>query len=152
MPARHQSSIRPHPLPFFRSRRVTTTGYCGAVTKPTPRSSGSLDRPLVPAVASSLAVTRLAVALTPPDLLRASHHRAATPATCGQAMLVPFIDTSPPPNFAERISTPGAASCDIVFEKFATSNVPAAFLPTAATEMIPRDAAGSDAATVKSGR
>ena len=34
--------------------------------------------------------------------------RAATPATCGVAMLVPFNATTPPRLFADTIPTPGA--------------------------------------------
>ena len=67
-------------------------------------------------------------------------------------MLVPFIATSPPPVFADRMFTPGAASCDIVLEKFATSNLPGPPWASAATEMTPRLAAGSEAAIVYLGR
>src|SRR4051812_3877054 len=49
-----------------------------------------------------------------------SAHKAATPATCGVAMLVPLIVARPPPAFADVISTPGAEMFAPVFEKLGT--------------------------------
>src|SRR5216684_6623679 len=36
------------------------------------------------------------------------HATAATPATCGQAMLVPLITVVPPPSLSDSTLTPGA--------------------------------------------
>ena len=71
--------------------------------------------------------------------------RAITPATCGAAMLVPLLLTRPPPNCAERIETPGAASRQSVLEKSATLPV----CVTAPTGRKPSAAAGGATATVK---
>ena len=79
------------------------------------------------------------------DLLSFSAQRAATPATCGVAMLVPFIDLSPPPAFAEITFTPGPETSAPVLEKRATSR-PCAPSPSAATEMTPSATAGGDTA------
>src|SRR5262245_29488072 len=102
----------------------------------------------VRARATRLCVTKLALGLTVPADLSASHHRAATPATCGHAMLVPLMFRKPPPALTERMSTPGAATCAMVFENLATLNFPAGPLPKAATETTPSDAAGKEAAIV----
>src|SRR5262245_13018005 len=62
-----------------------------------------------------------------------SSHKAATPATCGHAMLVPLIVLRPPPTQADLISTPGATTCGLLFEKSATV-IPAPSRPIAPTE------------------
>ena len=79
-----------------------------------------------------------------------SIHSAVTPATCGQAMLVPFIATSPPPGLAEMTPTPGPATFAPVFENGAILK-PAESYQSAATEMIPSDTAGGLTAISKFG-
>jgi len=49
-------------------------------------------------------------------------HNAATPATCGVAMLVPLMEFSPPPGHADKMLTPGAPTLAPPLEKGATSN------------------------------
>lgn len=80
-------------------------------------------------------------------LRTASHHNAATPATCGHAMLVPLIVVSPPPTFAEVMSTPGADTTGKMFENDAMSYL-RPVLEAAPTETTPSAAAGRDAAIV----
>ena len=60
-------------------------------------------------------------------------------------MLVPVSACNPPPVRAEKMSTPGAASCGKVFEN---EPMRKPFWPgaTAPTEITPSAAAGSDAA------
>ena len=115
---------------------------------PLPRSAKPTveAKTSVRARVSRLAITRLAAGLIAPDFLNASHHNAVTPATCGQAMLVPLRLRKPPPTLAERMSTPGAAICGRVLEKGAIANA-AASRPIAPTETTPA-AAGNEAATV----
>src|SRR5262245_60219079 len=106
----------------------------------TPAARGS-----VRAVASNFDITSCAVGLTDPDLRRLSHQSAATPATCGQAMLVPLSVRKPPPTLTDRILNPGAATCGNVLEKNAILYFPSACC-SAPTDMTPSAAAGSDAA------
>jgi hypothetical protein len=117
---------------------------------PVPRSLGVTLGPntSVRARVSRFATTRFAAGLTAPDCLSDSHHSAATPATWGQAMLVPLKLRKPPPTLADRMSTPGAATWAIVLEKSAISSLPPAPWPSAATETTPSAAAGKDAAIV----
>jgi hypothetical protein len=56
-----------------------------------------------------------------PAAFKDCHHKAATPATWGQAMLVPLILFSPPPGQAEVMSTPGADKTARLLEKSATA-------------------------------
>ena len=76
----------------------------------------------------------------PPDMIL-FRHNAATPATCGVAMLVPFKATRPPPSLAEKIPTPGPETLANVFEKGATVS-PAPDSPKAATDTMPSATAG----------
>ena len=114
---------------------------------PLPRSAKPTveAKTSVRARVSRLAITRLAAGLIAPDFLNASHHNAVTPATCGQAMLVPLRLRKPPPTLAERMSTPGAAICGRVLEKGAIANLPAASRPIAPTETTLSAAAGLEA-------
>ena len=140
-------------VPFNTSLRVLRPAYSGAVTIPLPRSSGAMPASTsVRARATRLLITMLALGLTAPDDLSASHHRAATPATCGQAMLVPLMLCKPPPALADKMSTPGAATWAMMFENLAMLNFPPAPRPSAATETIPSDAAGKDAAILNGRR
>src|SRR5262249_13196700 len=78
-------------------------------------------------------------------------HNAATPATCGVAMLVPLLEAQPPPAAADTTSTPGAATWARPFEKSATSHLsPAAVAPTA--PMANSSAAGRPASRTYFGR
>jgi hypothetical protein len=124
--------------------------YCGAVTMPLPRSSRVTPaaNTSLRARARRLLMTEFALGLTAPDDLSDSHQRAATPATCGHAMLVPLNVRKPPPFLTDRMSTPGAAIAAIVFENGAMSNFPSGPRPSAATAVTPSDAAGKDAAIV----
>jgi hypothetical protein len=121
--------------------------HWGAVTRPAPRSpictAGAKTSVL--AVLRNRSTTNLALGITLPDLLSASHHNAATPATCGQAMLVPLRACSPPRKFADIMPTPGALTSGKMFENGATSNK--SFVRCSApTEITPSAAAGNDAA------
>src|SRR5579859_2047210 len=62
-----------------------------------------------------------------------SAHNAATPATCGVAILVPLILIRPPPSFAEEIWTPGPQMFAPLLENGAMVK-PSLVWPTAATE------------------
>ena len=79
-------------------------------------------------------------------------HSAATPATCGTAMLVPSLDSSPPSLDAETIPTPGAQNQGPWLENAATSSCPRPPMPTAPTERTPEAPAVSDDASCLSYR
>src|SRR4029450_5880823 len=61
-------------------------------------------------------------------------------------MLVPLIDTRPPPFLADVTPTPGAATMALVFENGATSSVLPTW-PSAATDTRTSDPAGGAAPT-----
>lgn len=84
-----------------------------------------------------------------PSVLSASHQSAASPATCGQAMLVPLSASRPPPDLAETMFTPGALTSARLFEKSATLRCSPS-RPTAATERTSSAAAGREAAIFQS--
>ena len=65
-------------------------------------------------------------------------------------MLVPLSDSSPPPAFADKMSTPGADTIAPVFENEATLK-PCAVDSSAATEMNPSETAGGLTAMVNAG-
>src|SRR5215831_8392615 len=96
----------------IKSARHQYLLHQGAVTMPVPRSLGVTLGPntSVRACVSRLATTRFAAGLTTPDCFSDSHHNAATPATWGQAMLVPLRLRKPPPTLAARMLTPGSAT------------------------------------------
>src|SRR5215831_3285708 len=137
----------------IKSARHQYLLHQGAVTMPVPRSLGVTLGPntSVRACVSRLATTRFAAGLTAPDCFSDSHHNAATPATCGQAMLVPLRLRTPPPNLADRMLTPGAATWAMVLENSAISSLPPVPWPSAATETTPSAAAGKEAAIVNGG-
>src|SRR5215469_14610120 len=79
--------------------------------------------------------------LNGPAFITFSAHKAATPATCRVAMLVPLMETRPPPSLAERTPTPGAETLAKVFENDATAK-PVGDSLRAATEITPSATAG----------
>src|SRR6516162_11372782 len=79
--------------------------------------------------------------LNGPAFITFSAHKAAAPATCGVAMLVPLMATRPPPSLAEKTPTPGAETLAKVFENHATAK-PAGDSSRAATEITPSATAG----------
>ena len=116
--------------------------YCiGACTSPAPTSSGSLPgaKPSNVAPPINLDCNRIGVRL--PCEMSFCAHSAATPATCGVAILVPLICWVPPPGAALTTCTPGAATAAFVFENEAMVN-PLAPLPSAPTATMPAAAAG----------
>jgi hypothetical protein len=110
----------------------------------------ALPKTLTRAVARSRSMIFVAFgAIWPPALIEC-HHSAATPATCGQAMLVPESERSPPPTLAERIPTPGALTCGKMLENGAMPN-PLPSSRNAPTEITPSAAAGGEAAILNFG-
>src|SRR4029450_1085697 len=101
----------PGPEPTFQS--------CGACTMPLPTSAGLNPgfKLAVIAEPTSRSVNRCCEKW--PVFMSFSAHNAATPATCGVAMLVPLIVVNPPPACADRISTPGPDRRAPSFEKTA---------------------------------
>src|SRR5918994_784517 len=118
-------------------------GDQGAVAIPTPQSTRSTPgaRPAVRALASRRART-VAVRKGRGDAATSSTHSAVTPATWGQAMLVPLRDASPPPIAADTTPMPGPLIWANVLENGATTK-PAGDWPRAATDTTPSAAAGS---------
>src|SRR5262249_26976291 len=73
---------------------------------------------------------------------------------CGVAMLVPLLSRSPPPAFADKILTPGPATCAPALEKGATEKglLGSLVCPTAATATTASAAAGGAAVMQYPGR
>src|SRR5829696_7851415 len=124
---------------------------CGARTRPTPRSATSMPsaKPSVAALARSLAVTVDGLAGRG-EASTSSHQRVATPATWGQAMLVPLLVVRPPPFLADRMATPGPLIWAKVLEKGAIAS-PWGDWARAATDTTPSAAAGSSTPISKLG-
>ena len=101
-----------------RHSRKFSYQFCGARITPEPMSSGLKPgaRDCVPADASTIAKRYDAVAVKP-EANSFCVNNAATPVTCGVAILVPLLLVSPPPTFAEMMSTPGAAMFAPTLEK-----------------------------------
>ena len=157
----------------FVGARIGQEAGCGALTTPAPQSAISTPaaKPSIAALERSLAITVLGLAgsgdamtsfsqghrdlgrLAPGragDAMTSSHQSAATPATCGQAMLVPLMLVNPPPFFADRMLTPGPLIRAWVLEKGATAT-PCGDCASAATDTTPSAAAGSWTPVSKSG-
>ena len=117
--------------------------HSGARTIPAPTSTRSLPAGTTALPSRRLVSSRSASRPPAPEPRSFSAHRAATPATCGVAMLVPLISAYPPPGAAEKMSTPGPASDAPVFEKPATPDG-----ESAATRTNPSEAAGGDTSIV----
>ena len=100
---------------------MTAACQWGARTSPDPESclsegSEMRDRLAVPVRRAS----KVRIETCGLSVRRDSSHSAATPATCGVAMLVPSLSVSPPPRLALRIRAPGATTRGDVMEKLAT--------------------------------
>ena len=123
---------------------------CGAATSPLPISAGSTPAAMPTEVPEPTTLVASNLVLSGPVDCSFSAQSAATPATCGVAMLVPLFTVSPPLVLAEVIPTPGPDTTAPVLENGATTN-PDGDWPSAATEMKPSATAGGLTAILKFG-